>query len=145
MLMRRAGHLFEEELGSGDAELILGLAHRAERRRQHGGEHNVVVADDGHLFGNGDSGCGESPKHSECEKIVGAHHCARAGLSSKERYNRSLALVDRQSAHHNLLERGAEAAASPSDRPASALQAVDALADRRRAVDQCDRLVPQVE
>ena len=144
MLVRCAGHLFEEQLGGGDAKLVLGLAYRAERGRQHGGEDHVVVADDGHLFGNGDSSCGEPPKHPKGEKVVRAHHRARAGLGSEQRYYRSLALIDGESAHDNLFERGA-AAAGPLDRPASAFLPVDALPDRRGAVDQRDRLVPQLE
>ena len=145
MLMRCAGYLFEEQLGGGDAELVLGLAYRAERGRQHGGEHYVVVADDGHLFGNADSSCGEPPEYPKSEKVVGAHHRARAGLGGEERCHRTLALVDGESAHDNFLERCAAVTASPLDRPASAFLPVDALPDRRRAVNQCDRLVPQLE
>ena len=73
----RVEGLCDQELRGCPSQLVLGLADRRERRREHLGEVDVVVSDDADVAGNANAPLGEGPKNRERDLVVDAHHRGR--------------------------------------------------------------------
>lgn len=142
MLVRPVG-LVEQELGGGPAELVFGLAHRAERHRRVGRELDVVVADQGQVCGHRHPSLGQPAQQAQSQHVVGAEYGGRLAAGAEELIARrgAAARIHRGDGHLDQHLCGVES--GPLHRVVGATAAVGALPDRGRTVDQGDAAVPE--